>query len=178
MSCERIVYYVASSLDGYICGLNEDISGFVGEGSGVNRYLDDLKEYDTVMMGRNTYEFGYRYGLERGQPAYPHMTHFIFSNSLTFQDVHEKVKVVPLKIEEVVNLKQQNGTDIYLCGGGQFAGWLFDHDLIDVLKVKLNPLILGKGVRIFGNSTKENRMHLVDTQKYDLGLQIITYSLR
>lgn len=174
----KIVYYVASSLDGYICGLNEDISGFVGEGSGVNRYLDDLKEYDTVMMGRNTYEFGYRYGLERGQPAYPHMTHFIFSNSLTFQDVHEKVKVVPLKIEEVVNLKQQNGTDIYLCGGGQFAGWLFDHDLIDVLKVKLNPLILGKGVRIFGNSTKENRMHLVDTQKYDLGLQIITYSLR
>ena len=174
----KIVYYVASSLDGYICGLNEDISGFVGEGSGVNRYLDDLKEYDTVMMGRNTYEFGYRYGLERGQPAYPHMTHFIFSNSLTFQDVHEKVKVVPLKIEEVVNVKQQNGTDIYLCGGGQFAGWLFDHDLIDVLKVKLNPLILGKGVRIFGNSTKENRMHLVDTQKYDLGLQIITYSLR
>lgn len=32
----RIVYYVAASLDGFICGPNEDISGFVGEGSGVS----------------------------------------------------------------------------------------------------------------------------------------------
>ena len=174
----KIVYYVASSLDGYICGLNEDISGFVGEGSGVNRYLEDLKDYDTVMMGRNTYEFGYRYGLKPGEPAYPHMTHFIFSDSLTFESAHKNVMVVPLKIEEVLKLKQQNGSDIYLCGGGQFAGWLFDHDMIDVLKVKLNPLILGKGVRIFGSSTKESRMTLVDTESYDHGLQIMTYELR
>jgi len=35
-------------------------------------------------MGKNTYEFGYKFGLKPGQRAYPHMTHYIFSNSLKF----------------------------------------------------------------------------------------------
>ncbi|MEQ9300481.1 MAG: hypothetical protein RIF33_18045 [Cyclobacteriaceae bacterium] len=59
-----ITYYVATSLDGYICGPDEDISGFVHKGSGVAEYLTDLKEFDTVIMGRKTYEFGYQYGLD------------------------------------------------------------------------------------------------------------------
>ena len=57
---KNIVYYVASSLDGYTSGENEDASGFVGEGNAVEKYLSDLKEFDSVIMGRKTYEFGYR----------------------------------------------------------------------------------------------------------------------
>ncbi len=62
------------SLDGFISGVNGDISGFVGDGNGVAKYLADLADYDTVIMGKNTYEFGYRFGLKPGKPAYPHMT--------------------------------------------------------------------------------------------------------
>ncbi|MEJ2066019.1 MAG: hypothetical protein P8X74_22535, partial [Reinekea sp.] len=67
----KIVYYVASSIDGYISGLNDDVSGFIYEGDGVQKYLNDLGSYDTVIMGKNTYEFGYKHGLKPGQPAYP-----------------------------------------------------------------------------------------------------------
>ena len=42
----RIVYYVASSLDGFISGLNDDISGFVASGNGVDKYLSDLANFD------------------------------------------------------------------------------------------------------------------------------------
>lgn len=56
----KIIYYVATSLDGYISGLDEDISGFVGVGSGLQKYLDDLKGFETDIMGRKTYEFGYK----------------------------------------------------------------------------------------------------------------------
>ncbi len=65
----KIVYYVASSIDGFIAGVNDDISGFVPGGSGVEKYLSDLKSFKTVIMGRRTYEFGYQFGLEPGQPA-------------------------------------------------------------------------------------------------------------
>lgn len=61
----RIVYYVATSLDGFISGPDEDVSGFANEGNGVTKYLADLADYDTVIMGRKTYEFGYRFGLNR-----------------------------------------------------------------------------------------------------------------
>lgn len=77
---KKIIYYVATSIDGFISGLNEDISGFLPDGNGVQKYLDDLKEFKTVIMGRKTYEFGYKYGLKPGSPAYPHMDHYIFSN--------------------------------------------------------------------------------------------------
>ncbi|WCL50156.1 hypothetical protein [Leptospira sp. GIMC2001] len=44
-------------------------------------------------MGKNTYEFGYKYGLEPGQKAYPHMKHTIFSNNLTLENPHSEVEV-------------------------------------------------------------------------------------
>ena len=60
---KKIVYYVASSLDGYISGIDDDVSGFVYEGEMVEKYLEDLKSFQTVIMGRNTYEFGYKFGV-------------------------------------------------------------------------------------------------------------------
>lgn len=172
-----IVYYVATSIDGFICGPNGDISGFVGQSDGVDKYLNDLAGFDTVVMGRNTYEFGYKFGLIPGQPAYPHMTHYIFSNNLTLPNQSEKIIIKKVDIEEVAALKKQPGKDIYLCGGGQFAGWLLDNQLIDILKIKLNPLVLGHGIQLFGSSTHQIITELIDTNRYENGLQIITYRL-
>jgi dihydrofolate reductase len=173
----KIVYYVATSLDGFICGPNEDISGFVGEGDGIDKYLSDLAEYDTVIMGRNTYEFGYKFGLKPGQKAYPHMTHYIFSNTLQLSDPDPGVHVCQVDSEKVRELKAEMGTDIYLCGGGTFAGWLLDNDLIDVLKIKLNPIILGQGVRLFGNSRRDLKLELINTELFDKGLQIMSFDI-
>lgn len=173
----KIVYYVASSIDGYICGPNEDISGFVQSGDGVEKYLKDLLEFDTVIMGRKTYEFGYKFGLEPGQPAYPHMDHFIFSTSLKIENMDEKVNICELDLDIIKRLKEGEGTDIYLCGGGEFAGWLLDNDLIDVLKVKLNPFIMGDGVKMFEGNKNQIQLDLIEQQTFEKGLQIITYNI-
>ena len=174
----KIVYYVATSLDGFISGLKGDISGFIGQGNGVAKYLEDLSDFDTVIMGKNTYEFGYHFGLKAGQPPYPHMTHYIFSNSLVFENPDPKVQIRPIEIKEIKKLKEKEGTDIYLCGGGQFAGWLMDNHQIDILKIKLNPIVLGNGVRLFGSSINSFKFELVDSSKYENGLQIITYEFK
>jgi dihydrofolate reductase len=173
----RIIYYVASSLDGYISGLDEDISGFVGAGNGIQKYLDDLKGFQTVIMGRKTYEFGYKYGLVPGELAYPHMEHFIFSNSLTFANPDKKLVIKDLDINEINKIKANSKTEVYLCGGGVFAGWLLENEMIDVLKLKVNPLILGQGVRLFGDSTKSFSLSLIGTEEYEAGLLINTYEI-
>lgn len=173
----RIIYYVASSIDGYISGPEEDIRMFVSGGNGVEKYLSDLKEFDTVIMGRKTYEFGYRFGLIPGQPAYLHMQHFIFSDSLKFDHAHPQVKICPVKIEEVTAIKKISGADIYLCGGGTFAGWLLDHNLIDEVRIKLNPIVLGAGTRIFGSSSKACSFRLENSTPFDNGLQIMTFRI-
>ena len=110
---KKVVYYVAISIDGFICGLDADVSGFVGEGNGISQYLADLKEFETVIMGRKTYEFGYTFGLKPGQPAYSHMTHYIFSKSLSFENKNEKVHVhADYETETIRELKETSKTDI------------------------------------------------------------------
>lgn len=173
----NIIYYVAVSIDGFIAGVNEDISGFVAEGSGVDQYLSDLQNFDTVIMGRKTYEFGYKFGLQPGQPPYPHMKHYIFSETLHFENVTENIIIYKRDIGIIKSLKEQPGSDIYLCGGGEFAGWLLDHEMIEFLKIKLNPLILGNGTKLFGHSQKKVLTERVSVNSYDKGLQIISYKL-
>jgi len=174
----KIVYYVATSIDGFIAGPNNSIEGFIHEGKGVEKYFDELKDFDTVIMGRNTYEFGYNFGLKPGQPAYLGMKHYIFSDRLEFEEKHDSVEVVKRNVSFVQKLKQEKGGDIYLCGGGQFSGWMLENELIDIVKIKLNPLILNKGVPLFGDATKSYNLELLETNLYDKGLQIITYRIR
>lgn len=174
----KIVYYVAASIDGYISSVDGDISGFVDSGDGVERYLSDLKNFDTTIMGRKTYEFGYKFGLLPGQPAYPHMQHYIFSNTLRLENQDKRIHIKKIDLDEIKDIRNQAGTDIYLCGGGEFAGWLLDHAQIDILKIKLNPLVLGDGVRLFGKSVRNFTMKLLDTALYDQGLQIMTYRIK
>lgn len=173
----KIVYYVASSLDGFISGLNDDVSGFNITGNGVDKYLADLANFDTVIMGRSTYEFGYKYGMQPGQPAYLHMKHYIFSDKLKLENPHPQVQVKNLDLQEIERIQKQEGTNIYLCGGGKFAGWLLDNHKIDTLKIKLNPLILGEGIKLFGKSSKKYKLQLIDTDDYENGLQIMTYQV-
>ena len=175
---KKIIYYVASSLDGYIAGPNEDVSAFIMQGEGVDQYQKDLQAFETIIMGRKTYEFGYQFGLPPGQPAYPNMDHYIFSNSLTFDNAHEKVHVEPLNISKIKELKNNASTDIYLCGGGEFAGWLLDHGQIDEVKLKLNPVVLNGGTPLFGSSKTRANLHLLASEKYSDGLQILTFELK
>jgi len=123
----NIVYYVATSLDGFISGPDGDISGFKSAGNGVDQYLNDLQQYDTVIMGRNTYEFGYKFGLKPGELAYPHMKHYVFSDKLEFENKDNSLHITKLNMENIHHLRSQKGSDIYLCGGGQFAGWLLEN---------------------------------------------------
>jgi len=171
----KIVYYVATSIDGFISGPDGDISGFVQESDAVQKYQQDLQNFDTVIMGRKTYEFGYRYGLVPGQPAYLHMKHYIFSGSLKFNKQDPQVQVSEVDIGLVRQLKHQVGSDIYLCGGGQFAGWLLKHGMVDVLKIKLNPFLAGKGIPLFGEAQSKINLKFIQGRSFTHGVQILEY---
>ena len=173
----NIVYYVAVTLDGYICGPNESVEGYVDKGSGLDQYLSDLESFDTVIMGRKTYDFGFKFGLIPGQPAYKHMKHYIFSETASYENLHDQVKVVPRQIELVKQLKEEVGSPIYLCGGSIFAGWLLNHGLIEELKIKLSPLIFGAGLPLFTGVDRKFKLELLDSQKHDHGMLINHYKI-
>ena len=174
----KIVYHVATSLDHFIAHSDGSTDGILPEGDHVPDYLEHLKAYDTVIMGKNTYEFGYQFGLKPGLPAYANMMHYIFSKTLNLDPIHQQVKVIKEDyLGCIKQLKQESGTDIYLCGGGQFAGLLLDSELIDELKIKLNPVIFGEGIPLFGASKKKVDLQFQDSKVYQSGVLLITYKV-
>lgn len=174
----ELIYHVASTLDGFIARRDGSIDGFLETGEHVTDYLQSLKDYDTVVMGRKTYEFGYQYGLQPGQPAYPHMMHYIFSKTLGFDEPHGQVEVVREdEVDFVRDLKESVGPPIYLCGGGQFAGLMLRHQLIDQVILKLNPICFGNGVPLFGDTPTKIQLKPKCQVAYDNGVHLLRYQI-
>lgn len=178
----KIIYHVATTLDHFIAHEDHSIDGFLPEGEHVTDYIAQLQQYDTVIMGKRTYTFGYQYGMKPGDAPYPHMMHYIFSKTLQFDTevINEKVNIIRgQEIEFLQQLKQGEGTDIYCCGGAAFAAFLLDNQLIDQLIIKLNPVLFGRGIPLFADSThfKTLPLTLLDSKTYSNGVLLLTYQL-
>ena len=175
---QPIIYDVAVSVDGFISGPDGDISKFAHEGPVVDDYSARLATYGTAIMGRHTYEFGYGFGLEPGQNPYPHMKTVVFSETLIVPDDAE-ILVVRAPVEPVLRkLKQESDAPVYLCGGGQFAGTVLDLGLIDRLRLKRAPILLGTGVRLFAGPKSTPDLHCLETKSYDKGYLYQEYRLQ
>ncbi|GAB3512075.1 dihydrofolate reductase family protein [Spirosoma knui] len=176
----KLIYHVGVTLDNFIGHEDGSASeGFINDGEHVTEYQQSLLDYDTVIMGKATYEYGYQFGLQPGQPAYPHMKHYIFSKTIQVETAFgDQVEVVrENEVEFIKQLKSSEGTSIYLCGGSKFAGFLLEQELIDELKIKLYPVVFGKGLPLF-DSDKSVQLSLLDSKRYDTGVMLLTYQIR
>lgn len=142
---QPLIYDVAVSVDGFIDGPGGDISAFPAEGPIVDDYLARLEGYAAALMGRATYEFGYRFGLVPGANPYPAMKTVIVSTSLGLPSGAEVEVVAADAASRVAALKREAAGPVYLCGGGALAGWAAASGLLDVLRLKRPPIVLGAG---------------------------------
>ena len=171
----KLVYYVAASLDGYIAapdgsweffGLPAELSAYIGE-----HYPETLptalrdqlgitappQVFDTVVMGRGTYEPALRAGITS---PYAHLEQFVFSTTLDPATDPAVTFVAGDPVAYLRKLKDQPGKDIWLCGGGALAGAVRSE--IDEFVVKLNPVLVGGGIPLVGGPFKPRRLTLVD----------------
>lgn len=171
----KLIYLIATSIDGFIAHPDGSIDGFLMEGSHADDYAAAIQSYDTILMGRATYTFGYAYGLEPGQRPYPWAENWVFSKSLDFTPAPGLHLSANDPVETVRTLKQKPGTDIYLCGGGALAGTLLSGGEIDRLVLKINPIVLGDGIPLFGGQPSLTHFMPTDQKTYDNGVMTITY---
>lgn len=86
-------------------------------------------------MGRNTYEFGYRFGMTPGQNPYPHMRTIVFSKSLDLPEESEVELRKTCDLAFLTTLKATSDGPVHLFGGGNFAGALLSMGAIDLLRL-------------------------------------------
>lgn len=173
----KLIYYVAMSVDGFIAHGNGEIEGFLMEGPHSDDFFIALKQFDTVLMGKKTYQFGFKYGLKAGEVAYQGLHHFIFSKEKMCENSNQ-LEVIGSGIQmHVEQLKHKTGKDIWLCGGGKLAGFLFEKQLIDEVILKVNPIVFGSGVKLFECADCNVALNLLENKVYENNVILSHYSI-
>lgn len=160
-----IFYDVAVSIDGFIAGPDGDISRFPAEGQVLDDYLKRLSRYKTAIMGRETYLFGTRFGMSLGENPYPHMRTVVVSRSL---NLPKDAQVEVWRTTDGIADLRSDG-DVYLCGGGRFAGWCLTNRLIDRIRLKRGAMVLGGGTPLFVGVASPPDLRLRETRDYGDG---------
>jgi dihydrofolate reductase len=142
---------VAVSLDGFIAGRNGEYDWIVPDPAVDFRAL--YREFDTVVMGRKTYEVMTAKG---GHGAMPGLKVVVFSRTRPPAE-YPGVRILrddPAKVVDA--LKREKGRDIWLFGGGELFRSLLDARLVDTVELAVNPVLLGSGIPLLppGASTK------------------------
>jgi dihydrofolate reductase len=172
----KLVYHVATTLDGFLSREDDSADCFPAEGDHIPEYLDTLKHtYGAVLMGRRTYEMGTRVGVT---DPYPWLETHVFSRSMTHSP-DPRVQLVSGDAAAYVRcLKAQEGKPLYLAGGGQLAGALFAEGLIDEVWVKLNPLLLGAGIPLVPRLERPLALILRASKTYRAGVVLLQYDVQ
>ncbi len=168
----EVTYYVAASLDGFIARSDGSFDEFPWDEEVVRDFLADIQDFDTVLMGRRTYQVA----LDEGETnPYPGRRQVVFSRTLkTSPDVGVEI-VSDDVVSFVADLRSQPGARIWLCGGGEIATLLAEAGLIDRMVVKLNPMIFGSGIPLMRRPSGITRLRLERSKSYDSGIIFLSY---
>nr|HET6903192.1 dihydrofolate reductase family protein [Ktedonobacteraceae bacterium] len=185
----KLIVLTFMTLDGVMQGPGgptEDTSGNFTSGGWTVPYFDEFlgnrmgeqmsRPFD-LLLGRKTFEIFAAY--------WPHhedegaginkATKYVASNTLT---THEWKKSVFLKgnvEDEIRKLKQQDGPDLQVHGSGNLIQTLLPHDLVDELWLKIFPVTLGTGKRLFDTGTLPASYTLAEAQSSPSGVIIATF---
>lgn len=172
----KLKYHVAITIDGFIAHEDHTVDGFVGEGEHVTDYLESLKnDYDIVLMGRRTYEFGFQFGVTN---PYPWMKQYVLSRTMESSPDPNVELVRQNAIDFVRGLKEGTGKDIYLCGGADLAGRLIAEGLVDEIILKLSPVAFGSGIPLFSGAIKQVDLELIGSKVYASGVVLLSYRVK
>ena len=182
----KVILYIAASLDGFIAGDDDDIS-WLDENNEIES--DEDEEYKEVdygsneffstigarIEGRRTYEVEKKLGWEktlqvptfvlshRRPKEEPDRSNIIFTNE-DIGKVLEKAKRLTKK-------------DIWIVGGGSVVHQFLDRSLIDEIRLTLVPIILGTGIRLFEGQSKQIALSITNFKQFGKGLIEISYEM-
>ena len=128
---------------------------------------------DTIVMGRRTYEVALR--TAGGDGSYPGVKTYVFSRTIKKPNTDNLIFVSEDVADFVRRLKEEDGKDICIMGGGLLAKSLLEADLIDEIGLNIHPILLGSGIPLFYDMSRQLDLELVKLQQLSNGCVVVTY---
>jgi dihydrofolate reductase len=179
----KIILDLAISLDGFIEGPNGEIDWLIGDedvdfGDIIN---DILVGIDAIFYGRISYDLWGNYQPDENssaklKEAYKSLhskQKYVFSATKRYEN---GVTTIDSNIKEnVEQILQEPGENIWLYGGGKLTTTFINLGLIDVYRLAVHPVILGAGKPLFQNIKQRVGLKLVDITKSSGGVVLLNY---
>lgn len=164
-------------------GPEEDTSENFKFGGWTSPYGDDT--YDKVvqkelkpaayLLGRKTFEIWESYWPHHTDfwPGINEGTKYVFSN--TRKESDWKGTEFIRNVEDIIEIKRSEGSDIQVWGSSKLIQLLLENDLVDELKLKIHPLILGTGKKLFNKGPIPTKFKLTESTLTSTGVIIACY---
>ena len=184
----KIVVLTFVTLDGVMQGPGgptEDTSGGFAHGGWTVPYFDEAvgetmgeqmgRPFD-LLLGRKTFDIFAAYWPQQSENPFEEATKYVASNTLTEHPWQKTVFLAGNVVEKIRALKQNDGPDLQVHGSSSLIQTLLKHDLVDDFWLKIFPVTVGAGKRLFGAGTIPAAYTLSDTKFSPSGVIIATFS--
>jgi dihydrofolate reductase len=151
----------------------------IDRGEEGNRFkLEETFDAEALLLGRVTYE-----GFAAAWPSMKNefadklnsMPKYVVSSTLKEAGWNNSTVLDGDVVEEVSKLKQDTTGDLFVHGSARLAQTLLEHDLIDELRLMVFPVVLGRGKRLFGETSNKKRLRLTNSRTVGDGVAILIY---
>jgi dihydrofolate reductase len=170
---KKVVLYIAASLDGFISGPKNNLSFLdtVEKDGQDYGYSEFIKNVDTVIMGRKTYDW-----VMKQVDVFPHADKDTYIITRNKKPDEGRIRFFNGNIKELImQLKRVEGKNIFCDGGAEIVNLLLKENLIDEFIISIIPVLLGEGTRLFKDDNKLTNLKLIMTKSFDTGLVQLHY---
>ena len=174
----KVIFGGANSLDNFIARKDDAVDWLLFS-KDVEKIMKDMWEnIDTIVMGRKTYEVAQRMG-GGGGGGYPGVKTYVFSRTIKKPNKKKLFFVNEDAAAYVRRLKEEKeGKDICVMGGGVLAKSLFEADVIDEIGFNIHPVLLGSGIPLFYEMSRQIDLELKECKQLSSGCVLLTYKIK
>ena len=162
----KVILYIAASADGKIAKINGNID-WLNENLAISKtdygFKKFYKSIDTTIIGNNTYKKILKFGIEF---PYKDKDNFVITSNNNFKSDKNITFIFRNITKAIKDIKQKDGKNIWLVGGGKVNSYLIKNKLIDEIKLFTIPIVLGKGIPLFEELPINCKLELTLSKKY------------
>jgi dihydrofolate reductase len=170
LSVRKIILALGISIDGYIARPDGTFDFlFMPRDFSMAEFFASI---DTGIMGRKTYDVA----KAQGEGGFgPKIKTYVLSRTLPPGEREGKtfVNVSPQALVE--EIRQHQGKDVWLMGGGEVARDFLKVDLVDELHLGVVPVLLGEGLPLFPGGFPQRNFELIENKSFSRGLISLKY---
>ena len=175
----KVTFGCACSLDQYIARADGAVDWlrWSDEAAAVTR--EYWPKIDTILLGRKTYEVALAHQAQAGKAAvnpYGDLSTYVFSRTL--KEAPGVELVAGGAADFLRELKSRPGREICLMGGGELARTFFEAGLVDEVGLNVHPVLLGRGVPLFREMSRQIELDLVECRPFANGCVYQLYRVK